>query len=328
MFGMTPESSMIAVATFGFFFALWLIGLTWWSMRHVKADEMVKSRLGLSLAPRSRSTTERELTLWIDGKRVSTRVADRQVYSMAHRFMRFYRETGFRMPAIVFLLWIILLMPIAFFVPYYFLHNLLIGLLTAGVVPWLFWIFACQRIDKRRALFDRQFVDALELAARSLRVGHPLNGAFRLIAEEIPAPVGRIFADICQQEDLGVAMDDALQNVASDTDYANLRTFAAAVAVHRQSGGSMADMMDRLAYVMRDRMRLGRRINVLTAQTQFSKRILLVLPVLMFIVLNLMSPKYMDPLYSTFVGRMILLACIAMLITGAALMNWVAKISY
>jgi tight adherence protein B len=100
------------------------------------------------------------------------------------------------------------------------------------------------------------------------------------------------------------------------------------VVIQLNSGGNLADMMERLANVIRERQRLARRVKVLTAQTQFSKRVLLSLPFLIFVVLNLINPNYMRPLYTTFPGQMILLAAGLGLLLGWVTMNWLSKLAF
>src|SRR5688500_14227040 len=183
--------------------------------------------------------------------------------------------------------------------------SIWISVAVALVVLQVFWIVVTQRIASRASLFERQLVDSLELAARSLRAGHPLTGAFRLISEEIGAPVGRIFAEVCQHQGMGASLDRAMRAAAPATPSDDFKLFATSIVIQLQSGGNLAEMMERLAYVMRERMRLARRVRVLTAQTQFSKRILLALPFIIFVILNMLNPKYMQPLYSTSTGHMI-----------------------
>jgi tight adherence protein B len=191
-----------------------------------------------------------------------------------------------------------------------------------------FWTYLNQRIAKRSALFERQFADSLELAARSLRVGHPLVGALLLISEEFDAPVGPLFGGICQQQALGRPLDEALRMAASQHSSDDLKLFTTAVIIQLRSGGSLADMMERLAAVIRERIRLSRRVRVLTAQTQFSKRILQGLPPFVFVLINYINPEYMRPLYQTDNGRKVLGVAIVCLLLGSWLMNRLSVIRY
>ena len=123
-------------------------------------------------------------------------------------------------------------------------------------------------------------------------------------------------------------LEDALRRVAARTSSSDLRLFVTSVVVHLRSGGQLADMMDRLSSVIRDRMKLNRRARVLMAQTNMSKQILLSLPIILFVILNLLNPAYMEPLYSTSTGRMLLAIAGAQMIIGVWLMNRLAVIRY
>ncbi len=324
MASLSVQSEIVAAAAAGLLLAVWLLGVMLWARRRARKARMLKSRIGLT-PPES---PRRQLSLWIDGKRISTAVPGRSAANLARRLGAFYRRTGWHTPPGLFLGQIGLLMLLAFLLGLFLAHNVVIALLATALAPWLAWILAKRQIDKRQNLFEQQFVDALELGARSLRAGHPFSGSLRLIAREIPAPVGDIFADICQQQDFGVSTDDAIQKAAEQTAQANFRILATAISIHHKSGGSLADMMERLAVVMRDRVRLDRRIHVLTAQTNFSKRILLLMPVAMFVLLNFINPRYMGPLYHTRQGQEIMVVSAVALVIGAKIMNVMAKIDY
>lgn len=192
---------------------------------------------------------------------------------------------------------------------------------------WLvFWSVARKRAVARTRVFEQQFLEALELSARALRAGHPLLASFRLIAEEIPAPVGAVFAGIVQQQAMGMRLDEALRAAAHGQRSADLDLFAAALSIHSRTGGNLADVMQGLALVIRERMRLGRRFRVLIAQTQVSKRILLAMPCVMFGVLHLISPEYMEALYVTPAGQFLLLGAIGSLGCGWLVMNRMADL--
>jgi tight adherence protein B len=207
-------------------------------------------------------------------------------------------------------------------------QSMLVSLCAGAAVIMAFSIIIKQAISKRARLFERQLVDALELAARSLRVGQPLVGSFSLIAEEISAPVGPLFAAVCQQQGMGMGLDEAIRVAGDQSGSADMKFFATSVIIQLRSGGNLADMMERLAFVIRDRMRLARRVRVLTAQTQFSKRVLQALPFIVFVVLSLINPEYMQPLYTTDKGKFVLGLAASGLILGTWTMNRLAVIRY
>jgi tight adherence protein B len=176
-------------------------------------------------------------------------------------------------------------------------------------------------ISKRAGLFERQLVDALGIAARALRAGHPLAGAFQLVSEEIGEPLGSVFFRICQEQSLGLDLKDSIYKVTKSTRNSELKLFATAVAIQFQSGGNLADLMDSLASVVRERMRLNRRVRVITAQTQFSKRTLIALPIVLFFLLNIISPQYMEMFYTTTTGRYMLVIVVVSMLLGAWVMH-------
>ncbi len=316
----------VMAAVFGLVLTLWLIGTVLWSRRRATRHARVGQRLGLEELDQG---TERTLRLWHQGQSVATSVPDlsppKGLFAALDRALE-HARWGLHAPAVLgsILAATLLLTALSFLL----MRSPLPGLGVSAAAVLVFWVVLRYRINRQVILFERQFVDALDLAAQSLRAGHPLSGAFRFIADEIPAPVGPLFAEVCQQQDLGVGLEEALHRVARTSPSADLRVFVAAVVIQLRSGGNLADMMHRIADVVRDRMRLNRRVRVLTAQTQFSKRVLLVLPVAVFFMLNLINPAYMRALYTTFMGQCLLAGAIISMLFGAWVMNRMATLRY
>jgi len=294
--------------------------------RRAVQTRKIEQRLGL-IAGEDQKT--KVLRLWRDGREATTVVyGPRYWQSLLKRPLRVCREAGWDVSGTT-----LLLSALGTAAGTMLLVVSLGGspLIAAGVTLVLgivFWIYSKQCAARRAALFEAQLVDALQIATRSLRAGHPLMAAFHLVAEEIPAPVGTLFAEVCQQQALGNSLDTAILRVADDSTSIDLKLFATSVAIQLRSGGNLAEMMDRLTSVIRERMRLSRRVRVLLAQVQLSKRVLLALPFFLFVVLNIINPGYMTPLYHTYWGRVVLLAGSALLIMGAWIMNRLAVIRY
>ncbi len=158
--------------------------------------------------------------------------------------------------------------------------------------------------------------------------GHPLIAAFRFVADEGAPPVNELFEDICQEQSLGVSLEEAVRKVMDKYPSPDLRLFTSSVVVQLHTGGPLADMMQRLADVIRDRMQVTRRAKVLAAQTQFSKRILLALPIILFAVLMLVNPHYMEPLLSSNTGKVLLGIAGINLLIGTWVMNRLAVIRF
>ena len=137
-----------------------------------------------------------------------------------------------------------------------------------------------------------------------------------------------VFREICEQQDLGISLEEALRRAGEAYGSADMKLFSTTVIIQMRSGGNLADMMERVSSVIRDRMRLSRRIRTLTAQTQFSKWILVALPVVMFAVLNIISPKYMTRFYTTTDGQWMLATAASSVLLGTWAMNRLARLRY
>lgn len=202
------------------------------------------------------------------------------------------------------------------------------AVLGASGVIYLLWIGIKMKGDKIAAKFDDQFVEALDLCARSLRAGHTVIAGLTLAAQESKEPVKSVMSDIVQQQEMGVSLEEALRAVAAKHDSQDLKLFAASVAVQIRAGGNLAETTNRLSAVIRDRLRLGRRVRVLIAQTQMSKQVLLGLPVVVFILLNVINPEYVRPMYETEGGQTLLAISLGSMILGTWAMNKMAVIKY
>jgi tight adherence protein B len=312
-----------AAAAFGLVAALWAIALVVLARIRGRRERLLRERLDFAVG--QPTSGPRTLRLWHEGQEATTQVlAAPGRPPLEVRLRQLGRDAGWSSPPEQVILWMVLAALGAGVACVLWTGRPFAGPVGAAVVAAACVWVTSARIAKRVQLFDRQLVDALELSARALRVGHPLVRSFELIADEIPEPVGAIFKEICQSQDLGAKPEEALMRAASLSRSTDLRLFATSLAINLRAGGNLADVMEGLAFVIRERMRLGRRFRVLSAQTQMSKRILLVMPVAMFVVMNLMNRRYMEMFYSTGVGNALLLAACGSMLLGWFVMNRMA----
>ncbi len=306
--------------------SIWASLVVSMSIRHAARTRRVKRRLGTANAPSDRSRT---LHLWHGGKQASVAApALPRRRSLLGIVDRQCERAGWDIGAehLILLVGGMVVTASAFIV-------IITGklALSAGVGIALFLVFRlfmAGRIARREALFDSQLTSAMDLAARSLRAGHPLAGAFQLIAEETAPPVQTVFADLCQKHSMGVSLEKSLRDVAAASTSTDLRLFATSVAIQIKAGGNLAQLIDRLSKVIRERIRLSRRLNVLTAQTQMSKRVLVFLPFFVFVVFNLINPDYMNAFYTTDAGQVLLGVSVIGLALGTWVMNRMAVLRY
>ncbi len=313
-----------AIAVFVLVLAIWIMAVTLWHMGVASRERRIDARL-MMLEPEEE---QRVLRLWRDGRDEVTHVPGGSRLSPLQVVDRWRREAGWEMPLSSLVLAEVGATVLLFVFALTWTGFLLAAVASAAAVPLVTWICMKRAAAGRTMIFETQFLDALQLAARSLRAGHPLLGSLQLVSEEMPAPVGALFGRICQQQALGLDLPGALRDAADDSGSDEMKLFATSVSIQIRTGGNLADLMDRLAEVITERMRLARRVRVLTAQTQLSKRVLLVLPVLTFAGLSLLNPDYMEPLYRTSLGHKMLLAGGAAMLLGTVVMNRMAIIRY
>lgn len=318
------EAKIAGWAVFGLVLTLWVMGVMLWLNRRTKREAVIRQRLDPFVAETDGSRT---LHLWHEGEEATKTVPGRfKAPPLWDRLEQRRKDAGFKTP-VKLLLGEGVLIAFAVFIAMFVITQRVVPpvVSTAVVVVILIW-YASHRISAREILFERQLVDGLELSARALRAGHPLLGAFHLISEEIPAPVGRIFSEICQHQAMGGSLDDALRRAAALTKNADMKLFSASLAINIRTGGNLADVVYGLAHVIRERMRLNRRFRVLIAQTQISKRILIALPVMLLGVLSWLSPEYVAKLFVYGPGLFLLCVAATSLLLGWIVMNRMAAL--
>jgi tight adherence protein B len=306
------------MAVFGLVFSVWCICIFLWFGKYLGRLQSVQKRLGIVKKETEESHT---LRLWRENQQNTANVLSSERLTISERLDRLRRSAGWPMPAYTVILGVVVVTFLVFIGVYIFTGRITWAVGTSIVIVIVFWSYTRYNISKNTALLERQLVDALGIAARALRAGHPLLGAFQLISEEIDEPLRDVFTRVCQEQMLGLDLKDSIQKVARGSYNPELKFFATAVAIQLQSGGNLADLMDSLASVIRARMKLNKRVRVMTAQTQFSKRLLISLPIIMFFILDISNPQYVEPLYTTTIGRMMLIIMTSSILFGAWIMN-------
>lgn len=314
-----PLQMLTWLSTFGLVLALWCVAVLLWRQRGDERRARIVARLEEG---REHPEGARRLSLWHEGEEASTVVPGiPSALGLYARFKRVGVDAGWTAPAGT-VLFTLLLVALGVGLALTFLTTRLApGMVGCATVLTVFWWATHRRILARDSLFERQLVDALELSSRALRAGHPLSSAFQIMAQEIPAPVGTVFAEILQSQAMGTGLEEALERAAQRTKSADMKLFSAALSIHLRAGGNLADVMETLAGVIRERMRLNRRFRSLVAQTEFSKRILIVLPFLLFGILSAISPRYTSVLYDTTAGLMMLTVAGAGVLLGWIVMS-------
>lgn len=177
-----------------------------------------------------------------------------------------------------------------------------LGAACLGCLP-VWHIFTKRR--KRMEKFQSQLPEALDLVARALRAGHALSGALKMVADEMDDPVGEEFDKTLNEINFGVGVPEALKNLANRVDCLDLKFFIIAVVIQRESGGNLAEILENIARLIRERFKLHGRIRILAAEGKLSAFILTGLPFITAFVIGLANPQYIQILARDPFGRVL-----------------------
>lgn len=205
-------------------------------------------------------------------------------------------------------------------------HGALVAPLGALLLGCLPYVWLCHRRRQRMKKFASQLPDALELVARALRAGHPLSVGMGVVAEEMPSPVAPEFGRVVEEQSVGVTPDDALRAMAERVPNLDLRFFVTAVLIQRQTGGDLAEILDKISYVIRERYKIYGQVQALTAEGRLSGVVLMAMPLIVFGVVYYLNPRYVEMLFEERVGRLMLGGALALQVIGAFVIRKIVDI--
>jgi len=169
-----------------------------------------------------------------------------------------------------------------------------LGMGIGGVYVWV-----SRKANKRMSMIEEQLPEAIELMVRSLRVGHPFMSAVQIVAKEIPDPLGTEMGMISDEAAYGRDIGETLKAMAERLDMQDMRFLAVAVTIQQQSGGNLAEVLHGLAQVIRARFKLFRKVKAITAEAQWSGKLLSGFPIMALIGINVIQPNYFDEVMET-----------------------------
>ena len=194
-------------------------------------------------------------------------------------------------------------------------------LLTFSPIAWLLY-----RRKRRLRKFAAQLPEALELIARALRAGHSLAAGFSLVAEEMSDPIGGEFSHTFEEQNLGVPLDEALDDLTTRVPNLDLKFFSTAIILQRQTGGDLAEILDKIGYLVRERFKIWGQVQALTGEGRLSGVVLLALPPALFAVVYRMNPDYLMLLFTDELGKKMLIGGIVMQLVGALVIRKIVNI--
>ena len=193
--------------------------------------------------------------------------------------------------------------------------HILLGYPMVGLLPVAITVgfglprYVVARMSKRRvAKFTKEFANAVDVIVRGIKSGLPVGECLNVIATESPEPVAGVFTEIVESQKLGLPLNDALERAQEQMKTAEMQFFAIVLAIQSQTGGNLADTLQNLSNILRDRKKMADKVKALSSEAKSSAGIIGSLPFLMTALLYLVSPEYITPLFVDNLGQ-ILIAC-------------------
>lgn len=234
---------------------------------------------------------------------------------------RLLDQSGSRNPLGLFVLVSCLLMFVGYLLCSLVMRNVLmpiVGVLILGSLPFFYII-----IKKRRRMekFQEQLPEAMELVARALKAGQAFSGGLKMVADESGDPIGTEFSKILDELNFGVGVPDALKNLAKRIDCPDLKFFVISVLIQRESGGNLAEILENISYLIRERFKLHGRVRTLAAEGKISAYVLIAIPFFLATFMYLVQPNYITLLITDPIGRIMLGSAIVMMVIGIFVMR-------
>lgn len=241
---------------------------------------------------------------------------------IARNIERMMRKAGVSMNVSTFALITLMAFATVWLVARTFLHHNVLALFLGGLGALVPYLVVLVKMNRRMALFSEQFPDAIDMITNALRAGFAMNGAIQMVAEESPEPVGSEFKILFEEQKLGLDLKQALLNFGNRMDNTDVPIFVTAVLIQRDTGGNLAEVLENIAYVIRDRYRILGEVRTFTTQGRLSGLILGLLPVIMAGVLSILSPGYLQHMTEDQLGSVLISVAVGLQIIG---FFWIRK---
>jgi tight adherence protein B len=188
--------------------------------------------------------------------------------------------------------------------------------------------FLVLRIKRQRrfAKFEEQFPEGLDLMARALKAGHAFSTGLKMVADEMEEPVGPEFRKTFDEQNFGLPLKDSLMNLIERIPSLDVRFFATAVLIQRDTGGNLAEILENLASVVRERFKILRQVRVYTAHGRMTGYVLLALPAALAVALSFINPDHMNLLFRERLGQTLLGVAAVMQFVGYMWIRQIIKI--
>lgn len=198
-----------------------------------------------------------------------------------------------------------------------------VGLVMGFFMPYA---YVAHRRSKRFEKFEELFPEAIDTLTRAVRAGHAFTTALEMIANEVSEPIATEFRKLYEEQKFGLPVRDALLNLTERVPLVDVKFFVTAVMLQRETGGNLAEILDNLSYVIRERFKIMRQVRVYTAQGRLTMMLLMGLPPLIIIIMLMMNPGFIRPLFNDPIGHTLIVAGITLQTIGYFVIRKVVRI--
>lgn len=311
---------LISMLTFLVVIALFLA--VWMSTAMEGNQELIRKRLSAVRKAERRGETSLDLNLVRDEMLSSVPWLNRLLlqWSWSTRLQEFLLQAGMKTKPGKILVFSGVLALGSFLVARNFISHLLLVLPLSAAAAAAPFLFAAIKRSRRLRQFEEHFPEALDLLGRAIRAGHAFTTGLEMIGKETAEPVAGEFRTAFEEQNFGLPLRDALLNMSERIPLIDVRFFVTALLIQKETGGNLAEILDNLSHVIRDRFRIYREVRVRTAQGRLTAGILIALPIFMMIVLSALNPHYMGVLFEDPKGPTILAIAGTMQVIGSAIL--------
>ena len=205
-------------------------------------------------------------------------------------------------------------------------HNVMFG--WAGLLLGFFlpYAYASHMRTKRFAKFEEKFPEAIDTLARAVRAGHAFTTALEMIATELAEPVASEFRQLYEEQKFGLPVRDALINLTERVPLVDVKFFVTAVMLQRETGGNLAEILDNLSHIIRERFKILRQVRVHTAQGRLTMVLLMALPPTIVVTMLILNPGFIQPLFSDPLGHTLVVAGVTLQTLGYFVIRKIIRI--
>jgi len=296
--------------------------LVWFLFTGSSTQEVIQRRIQAVQRAENRGSTDVGMQLLRDELMSGVPVLNRAMmkWSWSMRLRDFVTQAGLKTRPGKILMTCAVLALLAYLLADLTYGRFPVPLLAAAVAGGAPIVYIATKRRKRLRKFEELFPDALDLLNRAIRAGHAFTTGMGMVATEAPEPVAGEFRTTFEEQNFGLPLRDALQNLTERVPLIDVRFFVTALLIQKETGGNLSEILDNLAHVIRDRFRIYRDVRTKSAHGRLTAGILIALPPLMVLGLGIVNPNYMTILYKDRIGPFILWGAAIWQLVGSLLL--------